>query len=96
VGNLDFGRRFHRQIWKMADNPSCATMLGQVMDAIERYRHLIPAPRAREVIEDHRQIVKAIREGNPEKAEQLMRTHVDTAGSYYLQMIDGLGVQRKR
>jgi DNA-binding GntR family transcriptional regulator len=96
VGNLDFGRRFHLQIWKMADNPPCTTMLGQVMDAMERYRHLIPTRRAGEVIEDHREIVKAIRAGDPEKAEQLMRTHVETAGSYYLQMIDGLELQKKR
>lgn len=70
---------FHRIVYRASGNRHLITLLDRVFDQTLRYRFLTRSDtpqRQRETLEDHIAILKALREGRGEDAEQLMRNHV--------------------
>ncbi len=80
---LQLGRRFHRLIHHLSDNPRCSEILQHVIDSMERYRGLVPRSRNLAAVEEHRAIAAAIKAGDAEAAESLMRDHIESAGIIY-------------
>ncbi len=80
---LQLGRRFHRLIHHLSDNPRCSEILQHVIDSMERYRGLVPRSRNLAAVEEHRAIAAAIKAGDADAAESLMRDHIESAGIIY-------------
>jgi len=73
---------FHQRILRSAGNAQLNRMLESVWTASQRYRlgyKLIPG-RAQCTIEEHAQIIAAIRSGDPERARFAAREHIHKAG----------------
>jgi DNA-binding GntR family transcriptional regulator len=79
-------KRFHETIYGAARNPRLANLLDTFHDAVQRFRWstLSVPERARETIEEHRQVVEAIRTRNAAEAERLARLHKERAKSVRL------------
>lgn len=80
---LLLGRRFHRTVHHLSDNPRCSEILQHVIDSMERYRGLVPKPRNLAAVTEHKDIAAAIRAGDASTAERLMREHIESAGTIY-------------
>lgn len=80
---LQLGRRFHQIIHHLSDNPRCSEILQHVIDSMERYRGLVPKSRNLVAVEEHKAIANAIKRGDPQAAERLMREHIEGAGAIY-------------
>jgi GntR family transcriptional repressor for pyruvate dehydrogenase complex len=76
--------KFHSALAAAAKNPIAIMVLDTVSGILkEQRRQTGEVPGAAEVgLRDHRKILKAIRERNPEKARAAMRSHMITAERY--------------
>lgn len=69
---------FHQRILKSAANPRLRQMLDSLQTTLVRYRFrtiLVPG-RDKDSIQEHTEILEAIRARDPERAERAMRHHV--------------------
>lgn len=81
---LRLGWDFHREISVLSGDPLAVRMLEQVMISFERYRHLIDSQqRPYEIVQEHVAILDAIRAGDGDAAEGLIRKHLQQARALY-------------
>jgi len=75
---MDDDQAFHRQMYEAAKVPDLYAIVQRNSGHIDRLRHLhIPqAGKASSIIDDHRQIIDAIANGNPEEAQRCVETHL--------------------
>jgi len=71
-------RAFHLKLAELADNAPARDALNRIWDQIvvSTKRSLVASQRAAAVDEEHRRLLDAIANGNPDKAAQLARAHV--------------------
>ncbi|MGI9499930.1 MAG: GntR family transcriptional regulator, partial [Geminicoccaceae bacterium] len=75
---------FHRILFEIAGIPGVWDVLNQSKAELDRIRHMKrihKISRASEVIEEHKAIAKAVREHNPEAAEQALAEHIGSLDS---------------
>jgi DNA-binding GntR family transcriptional regulator len=75
-------REFHRAIYRASHNDLLVNILESLWDKADRYRQIaLPercdsATEAKRVAAEHRQIMKAVIDGDPAAAQSVMTTHV--------------------
>ena len=79
---------YHQAIWRSSHNATLMDMLHRLQGHLTRYpaTTLSRPGRWLVVLEDHRQLVEAIREGQAERAQQLAEAHIATARDIRLKM----------
>jgi DNA-binding GntR family transcriptional regulator len=79
--SLDANFEFHRIIIECVRNRRLKALVGQLQGQVHRARLLWPSTRRRldETWKEHAELVVALRARDPDKAEQLMRTHLERA-----------------
>ena len=84
-------QRFHLLIAKQADNVCLHDMLRHVFERITLKRKTEGAPRSRGVIafDEHVAILPAIRDGDAQRAKELIGLHVRNAKAAVLQQLQG-------
>lgn len=71
--NLDF----HSRLWKAANSPRLETMLRSLYDASRNYRYIslkLPG-RFEEIVQEHREIINALRSANACEVEEIVKKH---------------------
>ncbi|MGI9499479.1 MAG: GntR family transcriptional regulator [Geminicoccaceae bacterium] len=85
--HVDFFRldeTFHRTLFEIAGIPGVWDVLNQSKAELDRIRHMKrihKISRADEVIQEHKAIAKAVREHDPEAAEQALIEHIGSLNS---------------
>jgi DNA-binding GntR family transcriptional regulator len=79
--SLDANFEFHRIIIECVRNRRLKALVGQLQGQVHRARLLWPSTRRRldETWKEHAELVVALRARDPDRAEQLMRTHLERA-----------------
>jgi DNA-binding GntR family transcriptional regulator len=79
--SLDANFEFHRIIIECVRNRRLKALVGQLQGQVHRARLLWPSTRRRldETWREHAELVVALRARGPDKAEQLMRRHLERA-----------------
>jgi DNA-binding GntR family transcriptional regulator len=79
--SLDGSFEFHRIIIECVRNRRLKALVGQLQGQVHRARLLWPSTLRRldETWEEHADLVSALRAHDPDRAEQLMRTHLERA-----------------
>jgi len=79
--SLDANREFHRIIIECARNRRLQALVGHLQGQVHRARLLWPSTRRRldETWKEHAELVAALRAGDPDMAEHVMRTHLERA-----------------
>ena len=82
---------FHDAICSRGGSPRLMAYIQRLRTAVEPYlRITLGTPRASGILEEHRLLVEAIRNGDPDAAEALMREHIrGTAGELVGLMSEG-------
>ena len=75
---IDLDQRIHRHIYDCAHNPFLATTLHEYYVLTLRiwFLALDRVPRLGDAVREHRELLEAIRDGDPDRAEETMRRHV--------------------
>jgi len=84
IANITIDTEFHRAITRISGLSATWAILQHVMDEILRVRHLsvrLPRP-LQEPIDEHRIILEALRQRDPEKSAQAMKAHLDSSYSH--------------
>jgi DNA-binding GntR family transcriptional regulator len=90
VSVLVAGREFHRLIWVASRNLKLVEILDGVTSQINRYRMISVVWRPKEALEEHHSIIEALAAGEPDLAELLIRTHVQTERDFTLKKLAAL------
>lgn len=91
-GYMDCNHEYHTFVQEKAGNPVLSKMVSSLRDVIllHRYRQIYRPGRFSESIEEHRRIIEAFRYRDGERAERLMRAHLQKQGqaliSYYAEL----------
>ena len=82
-------RSFHQAIWHAARNRTLLDLLGRLSVHLRRYPATTyqRAGRWEAALEEHRQLLEAIRERNPEAAAQVAERHMQAARDVRIDMI---------
>ena len=82
-------RSFHQAIWHAARNRTLLDLLGRLSVHLRRYPATTyqRAGRWEAALEEHRQLLEAIREKNPEAAAQVAERHMQAARDVRIDMI---------
>jgi GntR family transcriptional regulator, rspAB operon transcriptional repressor len=75
---IDLDQRIHRHIYECAHSPFLATTLHEYYVLTLRiwFLALDRVPRLGDAVREHRELLEAIRDGDPDRAEETMRRHV--------------------
>ena len=75
---IDLDQRVHRHVYRCADNPFLEKTLNEYYVLALRiwFLALDRVVRLDEAVQEHRELMEAIRAGDPERSEQVMRRHV--------------------
>lgn len=87
---LDLNREFHALMWKAANSPRLVGMLRSLYDASRSYRYIsvmLPG-RFEEIVQEHEDIIAALRKGDADAVEKTVNKH-------YQQTLDWLMRSRK-
>ncbi|MGM8215045.1 GntR family transcriptional regulator [Bacillaceae bacterium W0354] len=79
---VDYGQEFHDLILKQANNPILERILQEIEERIEFYRRLSVSKvegRSKKALEEHKEIIAAIRNDNIQEAEEAMRKHIQNS-----------------
>jgi DNA-binding GntR family transcriptional regulator len=83
---LEANREFHLIIWKSSKSPRLHELLENYYDASQRFRYVsITVPgRMDQICQEHRQIAKALMEGNADLAGKFAGDQLERTASYLL------------
>lgn len=81
-GQLRTNREIHKLIWQITSNELLQSMVASLFSSIERYRRqFMQQPnKPEEALGEHRQVIQAILDHDPDRAEQVTRQHVLRTG----------------
>ena len=88
---VKFGSDFHTAIYQLSGNKTAIKMLNQLNDHISRYRRIAPTnskTRSMNAALEHKELFLAIEQKDHEKAEQLMRNHINNSLAAAIESID--------
>jgi DNA-binding GntR family transcriptional regulator len=90
-GLLIKNREFHRFIHEISGNKVLQSIAENLFDSIERFRlQFMSMPRRpRQDLKEHLDLIEAIGSHDPEKAERLMRKHIENTGQIMFRYADG-------
>ncbi len=77
-----YGSEFHSYLYQISKNSTAIKILNQLNDHISRYRRLGPRKnneRSRNAAKEHQEMFEAISNKDHEKAEMLMREHINNS-----------------
>ena len=79
LGYSELNGRFHQRIWRIADHEVASRLLFNLKSQSIRfqYRTILEPGRPRHSLEEHRKIVEALAAGDPDRAEAVMREHLN-------------------
>jgi DNA-binding GntR family transcriptional regulator len=82
-------RSFHRAIWQAADNRTLADLLERLAVHLRRYpaTTYLRSGRWEEALEEHRQLLEAIRDKDPDTAAEVAESHMHAARDVRIDMI---------
>jgi len=89
---MDCNHVYHTFVQEKAGNPVLSKMVSNLRDVIllHRYRQIYRPGRFSESMEEHRRLIEAFRARDGERAERLMRAHLEKQGlalvSYYAEL----------
>ena len=94
---LGKNREFHGVIHKVAGNRVLQSFASHLFDSIERYRlgFISTHRRPEEILVEHRQLIEAIGAHDPDRAEKLMRWHIEKTGQIMLGYTNGITEKEK-
>ena len=81
---------FHSVIWRASDNQQLTEQLQNTYEKIQRF-HSVPLRfphRFKDLVPDHRKILKAILKKDEEKTEMLARRHVQKQEQYTVELLE--------
>jgi len=81
---------FHSLIWRASDNQQLVEQLQNTYEKIQRF-HSVPLRfphRFKDLVPDHRNILKAISQKDEEKTEMLARRHVQKQEQYTVELLE--------
>jgi len=86
---VECNTRFHDCIINASGSPKLSEMLQNIHDQIQRFRHKSLSLEGRPVIalSEHQDILEAVKERDKNKAEQLIKNHIENAGKALLRKI---------
>lgn len=69
---------FHDMLYKLSRSPKLVKMIGDLKDQIYRFRKILLSEEGMAKIsdEDHRKMLKAMKMGNPDRVESLVKDHI--------------------
>lgn len=75
---LRLGQAFHARVLATSGNRHCEDMLRTVRGHLDRYKAVTAGiePRRHDAYREHAEILDALRGGDPDRTEQLMRAHI--------------------
>lgn len=81
-GQLRTNREIHKLIWQITSNELLQSMVASLFSSIERYRRqFMQQPnKPEEALGEHRQVIQAILDHDPDRAEEVTRQHVLRTG----------------
>jgi len=84
-----FNAQFHSIVIEAAKSPKLKELLNVVLDQVSNYRRISMSQpgRPHKAAEEHAAIVKAIKENDPEEAENLLRQHSSNAREIVLTIL---------
>lgn len=85
------GNQFHSYVGEISQNRTAMKMLQQLGGHMYRYRRLGPSmdgERSRQAAEEHEELFRAIAERDPERAEAVMREHINNSLKAAIQSIE--------
>lgn len=91
---IDCDDQFHRHITAISNLPRLWSTIEISKAQLDRCRHLM-LPRdgqAEATLEQHREIIRALNSGSPDKAREAMREHLDAAYRSTVAVLDGPGL----
>lgn len=89
AGVVEVDTDFHSLLYKTSRNSRLAQIINNLREQIQRFRQtsLSYPGRMKEALEEHRKIVEAISDRNPELASQLAQEHIENAENCMMQVI---------
>ena len=86
IGQVAKNREFHEIIHRVSGNKVLQSIASNLFDSIERYRlQFLSIPQSpNEVLREHRQLIEAIESHDRDRAELLMRRHIENTGRIML------------
>jgi DNA-binding GntR family transcriptional regulator len=77
IAHVELNHRFHQTIWRASRNRYLAGQLGELRDRVEGMQRttLVDPQRRREAIEEHRAIVDALKQRDPDATSRFTRDH---------------------
>ena len=86
---LEANTRFHALIYERADRPRMVGLTEQLRRQTDRYvyLHLDVIGDVEHLHEEHRQILRAVREGSPREVAELTRVHLETSHDFILRYL---------
>jgi DNA-binding GntR family transcriptional regulator len=88
----ELNRRFHRAIHELSGLPTLLRLIEQLWGGFTVLTPIFIAGRAEESIDEHRDIVAALRERDPQAASQKMIDHIIRASAQYLAAVKDLEI----
>jgi DNA-binding GntR family transcriptional regulator len=88
---VKFGSEFHTTVYHLSGNKTAVKMLVQLNDHISRYRRIAPTEsntRGKKAALEHKEIFAAIEQKDFEKAELLMRNHINNSLAAAIESIE--------
>lgn len=93
---VDVDTDFHSLLYETSRNARLAQIISNLREQIQRFRQtsLSYPGRMKEALEEHRKIVEAISDRNPELARQLAQEHIENAENCMMQIIRAEKVEK--
>lgn len=88
----DLGHAFHREINLAADSYRLAVLLGSVVRQLPNRFYATIEERVGETVDDHPQIVEALRNGSTRTVRSLMKKHIINTAEYLIERLEAQGM----
>jgi DNA-binding GntR family transcriptional regulator len=88
----DINARFHETIYKQANSPRLYSMIQSLWMSFPKSSLLFPLDRVHVSLREHKEIVDALSIGDVERAELLMRLHVDSVAEDEIEWVEHFGL----
>jgi DNA-binding GntR family transcriptional regulator len=89
-GIVEANAALHAHITHLSRNAVLAELIPQVDRRVRWYYMPIAKPRGKDAWSEHARIIEAIADGDPERAEELMRRHTANTTDFYCKQIAAL------
>lgn len=89
----DINAKFHETIYKQANSPKLYNMIKELWMSFPKSSLLFPRDRAPVSLHEHQEIVDALSTGDAERAEALVRLHVESVAKDEIEWVEHFGLE---